>query len=328
MRRRPVEHKRIVGNKVYTINKGVAYELSPSKKEAAGRARGVRDAAKSLATPPPPPPPSSPPGSESGGTNGNGILGPERKPEYNIDPETGEGEIILTTERGRRVTLRVGPNMVADSDVTTRNIDLSNTNIPGSVIANGLVENVKFNGANLEGSHILPIRREGYEHSLESGRGRKEYPLMREVSFDGANLSKTVVGPCHLEMVSFVDVDAKDTTFLLVENSYGIDIRGSNITPEQFRTEAGRDIGPLLVYDRFSMEETSRLTGLSPEELSVEVWAGDIEVRDLFHKSVEGKFDGEKMHFPQWEVRRLIEREMRKKIRGPLRRNQTPELSD
>jgi hypothetical protein len=307
-RRRPVHHFRHTAHGVVEVNRGVRHEPGSAP---SGRLRGsLLDATRQLDGGPRF---SSAPLPEH---TGDMLLSEEGEPylldgrylctqERRIDAVTGEGEIVIRSqpEKGRgeetkKYVVNVGPGVTLKYPLDSVNMDLRRTNIPGLQWRGGRLIMSTFAEANMDGA-------------VFANDTSAQKAVINSVSFEGASLRDAVFDRVAMKSVSLAGVDGTGARFH-VTNMLDVDITDSNIHPNQFTFlpengfQPDHDPVPHLWYREHTLDEVAAAIGLTHEELTVMVWAGDLEVRDHDQQRVDGRFDAELHHIPQWEIQKLL----------------------
>lgn len=125
-------------------------------------------------------------------------------------------------------------------------------------------------------------------------------------SFENTSLKGTkfvdshLAGDFNLKNCDVEGVDFKDTHLRIGTNVY---LHGSNITQQQVKDLLEDYINPggFVFYDQFTLSDLSKAVNIPPDELILNVWSGDIEIRENETKKiVTGAYDKNKHHVPQW----------------------------
>jgi len=302
-RRRPVGHFRRTASGLVEVNKGVFYSDPRVRGGDTGPlAAGIRQLETFDGVVAPPPPEHTGVMLTAGDFDINAYNrdapdGWTARHYGGVDPATGEGQI--------RVHLMhpTDENIYHDELITVKpgmrslrwntNLDLRRAHIPGATF-HGDVTNCSFAEAHMDGATI--------------GEKNRPYPSrLFDVSFEGASLRDATFSHLSMSDVSFVGVDAAGARFENVTYPDNVDITDSNIHPNQFYFTGDDDnFIASFIYRQYTLDEVVEVLGEDPDGLVVEIWSGDLEVRDNTDgRLVEGGFDKDRHHIPQWEVQRL-----------------------
>lgn len=300
-RRRPVRHFRRTATGLVEVNKDVVYGDPTSVRGGLSLTDPTQQLVGRLDVPPPPP-------EHTGAMLAEEpvVLDPDvfdippiwfLAHRNHIDPVTGEGKLRVRLihgtdpDRNHEDVIKIGPDM--KSMRWNANLDLRRTNIPGATFG-GSVINSTFAEANLDGSDF--------------GVATSPFSRVRDVSFEGASLRSALFLYVAMQSVSLVGVDGTDARFRLTAPPENVDITDSNLHPSQFELDRTQDdMTGHLTYRRHTLGEAAHLIGVPLDEFAVVVWADGIEVRDnTTGKKIEGSFNADYHHIPQWEMQRLI----------------------
>jgi hypothetical protein len=125
---------------------------------------------------------------------------------------------------------------------------------------------------------------------------------MRNANLTGASLTGADLGGCRMDDVILTGADVSGATL-------PADLTAVNITKEQFDSLNGvnpdsTNFRPYRVKEA-TMEELINTVG-DKDSVMIEMWAGDIEVRDRATSQItQGEFDPNEHYVPHWELERL-----------------------